>query len=84
MLPRPMIRRMFDVKPSSLWWDFTAGLSLEAGYQTLGVVKFDKLERPEPETKPDPDEELLPTEALDYGAVDLSGFVLRFGLNVHF
>ena len=84
MIPRRYLRSLFNLSHDSMWWDFTTGLALEAGYQHMGTIKFDALERPEPDKKPEPDEELLPADSINYGDIDLSGFTLRFGLHVHF
>ena len=83
-LPGSLIRSLFGIARGSYAEDLTAGIYVEGGYRFTSTADFDKLERPEPDKEPDPENRQLPTSALSFGSVDLSGVMLRSGLVVRF
>jgi hypothetical protein len=83
-VPTKIVRRVFGISKRSTMGDLTFGLTLEGGYRVVSNASFNKLVRPEPDKKPDPEDLPLDTTAAQFGDIDFSGVVMRSALVVRF
>lgn len=83
-IPRRWVHRGLGIDPEGFGKNFTAGLSLELGYNYIGAVEFDALERPEPDKEPEPEDAPLAGQTTRLGELGLDGLMMRFAFQLHF
>ncbi len=82
-VPRRMVRQLLGNARGSTMGEFTAGFIMELGYAYAGELNWDNLQRPEPD-KPSEAPDLVDSPGTNLGSVDLSGVMMRFGVQARF
>ncbi len=83
-MPTALMRKMFNISRRSWAKDLTFGIILEGGYQLATSADFDALTEPEPDREPKPEDKPIEAASVGFGAIDLSGVIMRSALVIRF
>lgn len=83
-VPSDWMRSLFRISRRSWASDLSIGVVLEGGYLMAGSADFNKMQRPEFEREPEPEDRPLDAAATSLGTLDLSGVIMRSALMVRF